>query len=151
MRILAFEAGMLLSRVVNRLAKEHFVNPTIKLFKDDKSYIMQINDKYLTSSIPKAIDIIENNTENALSAILIYPAELENDDKTRQKALIVDIRDFETGEYLYLAQHYDFDDFTLKIKEYELLYDNVINSELEELEQEFVKGVINKNKKPIWA
>jgi len=148
------DAGYLLTHSLDILSIKHTLNPIYGCINQDGSKLVkEIQELSLEQSIPKALDIFEKNVENAQSAVLIYPAELEDDLGKRYSTFIVMAQKYDSNEYIILSQPYQLDDSKLCIKKYELLdYYDFLEDDLEELEREFVNGAFeHDNAQFIWV
>jgi len=142
MQTIIHDAGYLLSHMLDILDRDRVVNPIYGAIKEDGSKIIkEIKEISLEISIPKAVNMIENNTENANSAVSIYPAELNDENNNRVSVLIVTIQKYTTNEYMIISQPYSFNDNKISTGRYELLdYYDFLEDDLEELEHQFVEG-----------
>lgn len=153
MKKIVYEAGFLLTYALDKLDKLKFVNPIYGAIKPDNSKILkEIKEISLELSIPKAISLMENNTENAESSVVIYPAELEDSNSNRYNVLIIHIEKHNSLNFMTIAQPYNFKDGAIELTNYELLdYFELLEDELKELEEEFIQGAYNyDNAENIW-
>jgi len=144
MQTIIHDAGYLVSHALDILDRNRVVNPIFGYIREDGSKnIKEIREISLEISIPKAVDMLENNVESASSAVLIYPAELSDETNNRVPVLIVTIQNYVTNEYMIISQPYKFDS-EITIERYELLdYYDFLEDDLEELERQFIEGAFD--------
>ncbi len=148
-----FDAGYLLTHALDKLEREGSLNPIYGAIKKDGEKIVKvIKEDSLEVSIPQVISMLEENSQNAESAVAIYPAELENEFGERYSAIIVYAQKYETNEYIIIAQEYQLENGKVIPKENELLdFHDFMSTKLDILEEQFTKGVTSHHKAfSIW-
>ena len=142
MNKIVYEAGFLLTYALDKLDKFKFVNPIYgTILTDGSKELKEIKEISLELSIPRAISLIEENTNNANSSVIIYPAELEDSNSDRYSVLIIQIEKHNSLEFMTIAQPYSFKDGSIELTNYELLdYFELLEDDLEELEEVFIQG-----------
>jgi len=153
MEEIIYDAGFLLTMALDNLDKNKFTHPIYGAIKEDGAKIFkEIKEVSLELSIPKAVSMFEKNQQNAKQGVLIYPAELEDEDKKRVQVIIVYIQNYTNNEYMILSQPYSFKNGKISPTNYELLdYYDFLEDRLEELEEIFVSGAFGyDNFEYIW-
>lgn len=145
MEDIIYEAGFLLTYALDKLDKNRILNPIYGAIKKDGSKILkEIKDISLENSIPKAMHLFENPTDDIASAVILFPAELEDERGNRYSVIVVMIMDYISSFYITISQPYSFEDGKISLRNYELLdYHEFLTTKLPKLEEEFMQGAFN--------
>ena len=147
-------SGFMLTYALEVLDKTKILQPIyIGYSKEGKEFKIVPKGISLEQTIPKVIELFESNSENAASATIIYPAELENEDGTRESVIITMIKKYESNDYIMISQPYKFVDSKLEVSEFELLdYSPFLLERLPELETSFAEGALSyDDAEHIWS
>ncbi len=146
------DAGYLLSHSLDKLEKNKKLNPIYVAIKNDRRKIYKELDEPLEISIPKAIKLLEEQSEDKKCAAVVYPAELKDENCQRYSVLIIHILKYSSDEYISVAQPYSFKGDKIIPGTYELLdYNDFLEDKLELLEELFVTGIFShENAENIW-
>jgi hypothetical protein len=138
---IVIEAGSLLCYAIETLNYERVLHPFFtSTFKNGEQKFEQFKDLSYESSIPKAIEAFHSNCSDADGGIVIYPAEIEENNK-RLPVIIVMIKEYSQNRHLTIAQHYTLKDGHYSPALYELLdFSLFLADELRDLEQAFLAG-----------
>jgi len=153
MNEIMYEAGFLLSYTLDKLDNYKFVNPIYAVILEDGSKeFKEIKELSLEYSIPKAVSMYEENSINAKSATIIFPAELLDDNSNRYSVLIINIQKYNSLDYITIALPYSFVNGFLQFTNYELLdYFELLEDDLTNLEKSFIQGAYSyDNAENIW-
>ncbi len=138
-------AGFMLTQALDTIDTRGFLNPFFSGFKDSQSKVesFKCKDILLELAIPKLIRKFETNSENFRCAAIAYPADVEDDYGQRESAVIVQVKNYATGEFLIIAQPYK-KDKKLEVYEYELFdFSPKLVNKLPEIEKNFIQGAYN--------
>ena len=142
MEEIVYDAGFLLTMVLDNLDRNKFIHPSYGVIKQDgsKDY-KEIKEISLEISIPKVVSMFEKNVYDAKQGVMLYPAEIEDEQGKRVQVVIVSIQDYTSNDYMLISQPYSFENGKIVTTNYELLdYYDLLEDRLEELEDKFVNG-----------
>jgi len=145
MENIIYEAGYLITYTLTELDTEKKVNPIyFHIDLDYKRKTKEIRGNSLSDTIPKAIKKLQKNAKKTLCNLIIIPAEIDSDNGDRESALVAMIFDNINEKSLTITVPYKFSDDKLKIKEYEVIdSDNMETNEFLYLETIFNRGLLN--------
>ncbi len=147
-------SGFLLSYALDILEEHKIVKPTFIGYTKDNREIKEIpKGLSLEETIPKVLDLYENNKMELSKATICFPAELENESGVRESVVIIMVQNYETKEYLTISHPYKFSDSKLILSEFELLdYSPFLLEELPKLEKCFIQGALScSDAEHIWS
>jgi len=147
-------AGYMLTQALDSINRTKILNPFLIALKENNEEFKFIpKGLSLEQTIPKTVDMFEENEQNAKSAAIVYPAELENIDGSRDSVIIAMAQDYINQEYIIISQPYKFTNNCLKVSKFELLeYSPFIVEKLDKLEECFAKGALSyDDAKHIWS
>jgi len=150
MESIVFKVGELVTHSLCELAQTKNINPIfIEIDDNRKTKTIEFSNGLLTSTIPQAISKLEE--ANGLCAAIILPVEIK-ENNTLYKAILAVIHNFEKDYDITISIKYNFDEDDIQIGKYELIeYNNLFETELKEIENEFVKGLLTpKTACDIW-
>lgn len=145
-------AGFMLTSAIDKLSLNKCLTPMFIGYKKDLKEIKKtIKGLSLEESIPKAISIFENNTEDVECGAIIFPAEIDAGGK-RESIIMVMVQKYKCSEYITISLPYSIKDGKIEVKEYELIdYSPFLIEKLPELEKSFVNGLLSyQDAKEIW-
>ena len=145
MEIIIKEVAILVSSVLDKLRNSQIFNPIYFAILDDENKITEeIKDISLENSIDKVLDKLNFNEIDAAKAAVIFPAELEDDNKKRYSVILVVISDYEESEYLTFALSYKQKNGFMEVSNFEILdYSPLLESDLKHLQEEFLINLYN--------
>jgi len=141
MESIVFKVGELITHSLCELSQNKSINPIyIEIDNNRKTKTIEFSNGLLTATIPKAISKLEET--NGLCAAIIIPVEIKENNKL-YKAVLAVIHNYKEDYDLTISIKYSFENNEIKIGKYELLeYNNLFESELKKIENEFVKGLL---------
>jgi len=145
-------AGFMLTKAIDNLDRNNTLTPMYVGYKEGCQEIKKrINDLSLEQSIPKVVSMYEENFEDVEYAAIMFPAELEEDNR-RFSAIIVMAQSYFTNDYIIISLPYNIKDGKLEISEFQLEdYSPFLLERLPELEKSFIDGLLSYgDAKEIW-
>ncbi len=137
-------AGFMLTSAIDKLGTNKKLTPMyIGYKKDYKEIKKQLSGLSLEHSIPKVISMFEDNSEDAVCACIIFPAEFDNNG-VRESVIMVMAQEYINNEYITISLPYNFKDGKIKVSEFELIdYSPFLLEKLPQLEKSFVHGLLS--------
>jgi hypothetical protein len=102
-----------------------------------------MNGISLEQSIPKVVNMFDENSEDAICAAIVFPAEFDNDGE-RESVIMVMAQEYDKKEYLTISLPYTLKNGKIKVSEFELIdYSPFLLEKLPELEKSFIHGLLS--------
>ena len=137
-------AGFMLTSAIDKLSSNRTLTPMyIGYKKNYKEIKKQLSGLSLEQSIPKVVNMFDENSEDAVCAAILFPAEFENNGK-RESIIMVMAQEYINSEYITISLPYTYKDGKIKVSEYELVdYSPFLLERLPDLEKSFVNGLLS--------
>ena len=140
MESIAFKVGEHISYSLLELSEIKSINPLYIEVNYDKVKTIEFSNGPLNATIPQAISKLEESDNK--NAAIILPVEIKESNKL-YNALLAVIHNYVDDYDLKISIKYNFDKKGLNVGQYELLeYNNLFESELKQIETEFVRGLL---------
>jgi len=137
-------AGFMLTSAIDKLGNNKTLTPMYIGYKKNYEEIRKhMNGISLEQSIPKVVNMFDENTEDVICAAILFPAEFDNDGE-RESVIMVMAQDYNKKEYLTISLPYILKNGRIKVSEFELIdYSPFLLEKLPELEKSFIGGLLS--------